>query len=1466
MAKDDIEEKFKKDISKEVANLKEFLISQGKEIVKLKQENKAIRETSVGSSGSVADAGKSMPAEVKSLLEKHTIDLEKQKANTTKLSKLCLGTLNELEKFEKKQERETSAAPKTEDRIKRLTDENKKLIHLVTTLDQQMALMEGKVNKNIYDSEELAKRVRHGSVDKAAKQAGGVGELTREEVFRIVRENVPAAAAPATGNEVSREEVTRIVRENLQQSEDNNLEKNAQVQSLITEVQNIIGQMRELGMQFRELTEKVRTIEGNDTNERFGVELAGALSRIEKIERDGVAAANHQPIQAAPTVPDAVNRRIEKVELDLKRVDKLEASVGTIEKLGVDLKSSKAVATEAKDQVRKIEQDLTTTIKTIGTVKTSMDEALRKIEADGKVSKDAEKSIALLENELAKTSTMAKTAKTSVEDVVRKVDRMQKEEDAARAVRKDQNTFSVEDVKKDFVKVQEQSNYLEEKLVTLQKLTDSTGIDSKNKCNKLSGEIELIAEKVKSMSLAMKEEKYKTDEKIVKIETQSDITSKSKDDLEKKVSTITSSQTKIQMSATSAEEMSKLLTKDIQSLKSDLSSNKINTDKCSKNIEENNTKIFDCVHDYEALKDSIEKLKKNVDRRPAAEDIDKKSELSNKLYNDLSAKIDDVDVNLKKEVKKTRSDVEKCNKDIKNIQSKCDEVESASTKDIKLIKDDLNVVKTSTTEMKSCSKDISSMKSDCDKNTKDLKTITTKLDDSTKDISSIKSDCSSISTKVEKLQGLEKDLDIMKKEKPLDKFTSIEKDVSSLRADHEKLNKDVKGLSTEVKYVDSTLKKESTNTKTEISSVTKTVKGFEKDLNTIHNMIDVLNTEKGSSANSDDVTKIKTDLSKVSTEIKDKNKALEDTLTKKINSDMKDIDTKIQKTKDDVLSKVTTCSLEVKALEKKLDGNSKGIDSAEVDKKIKTAKDDLNSSVDVKIKTTKEELLTNVTTTSNEVKALEKKVDANNQPKGNTVEPKDIDNKIKLAKDEINASCDTKVQKCKEELTTKITLTDTKIQKSKDELTASITKCSGEQKTLEKKLDTASADLKKIADIQLKVNKQEEGISKMQKTVDNLDISNRGNKSGDELKKEVDKINQAIKDNIKSVEVKISSSETQVKTLEGKITKQETAVSELKTKIDKLPKQEATTAKPDDSMKKDLDKIDKTVTDKIDKITKENKDTQKTLTDKITNQEKTLTDKINQQVKDSQKTLQDKITAQDKTVKDATEKISKLEKGDSTASKSGGETAKLVTLTKAIDAIQENSKSLETMVKKMKTEFSTPKDLEKLRVELSGKMGGGIDPNHPDMGPIMDSLIMTNDRPYIDCSTLTPMTGNGLVKFERFVALNKLPWDDDNDQFIIQEPGVYAVFVTAILQDAVLSVKIASNMLEREIFNVGSRDGLVGCSAPIFVSRGGLLQIDDDENVADTILVEIHADNEESFVDKNVTLTMYKIGESPGGE
>ena len=46
--------------------------------------------------------------------------------------------------------------------------------------------------------------------------------------------------------------------------------------------------------------------------------------------------------------------------------------------------------------------------------------------------------------------------------------------------------LSVEDIKKDFVKVQEQTNYMEEKIVTLQKLSESTGIESRNKCEEFT--------------------------------------------------------------------------------------------------------------------------------------------------------------------------------------------------------------------------------------------------------------------------------------------------------------------------------------------------------------------------------------------------------------------------------------------------------------------------------------------------------------------------------------------------------------------------------------------------------------------------------------------------------------------------------------------------------------------------------------------------------------------------------------------------------------------------------------------------------------------------------------------------------------------------------------------------------------------------------------------------------------------
>ena len=199
----------------------------------------------------------------------------------------------------------------------------------------------------------------------------------------------------------------------------------------------------------------------------------------------------------------------------------------------------------------------------------------------------------------------------------------EKEEEAARAVRKDQNMFSVEDVKKDFVKVQDQANYLEEKIVTLQKLTESTGIESRNKCKlallchlqnlivhsflgtKLNNDVELLTEKVKNISLTIKDDKFKIDEKINKLGTQGDLVNQLKDEVDKKLNNLSQNSNKLEKASSSAEDLAKLCSKDIQSLKSDITAFKANVDKCVKNVDDNGGKIFGCVQDCGMLKDNL---------------------------------------------------------------------------------------------------------------------------------------------------------------------------------------------------------------------------------------------------------------------------------------------------------------------------------------------------------------------------------------------------------------------------------------------------------------------------------------------------------------------------------------------------------------------------------------------------------------------------------------------------------------------------------------------------------------------------------------------------------------------------------------------------------------------------------------------------------------------------------------------
>merc|ERR1711872_1100483 len=98
-----------------------------------------------------------LPPELEAILDKQQSSLDKQKENTTKLSKLCLGTLTELEKIEKIQQEELVKS-KDDDKLKRLSDENKRLIHLVSQLDQQIKNKTGTVG-NKYDFEQIISRI-----------------------------------------------------------------------------------------------------------------------------------------------------------------------------------------------------------------------------------------------------------------------------------------------------------------------------------------------------------------------------------------------------------------------------------------------------------------------------------------------------------------------------------------------------------------------------------------------------------------------------------------------------------------------------------------------------------------------------------------------------------------------------------------------------------------------------------------------------------------------------------------------------------------------------------------------------------------------------------------------------------------------------------------------------------------------------------------------------------------------------------------------------------------------------------------------------------------------------------------------------------------------------------------------------------------------------------------------------------
>merc|ERR1719320_647408 len=108
---------------------------------------------------------------------------------------------------------------------------------------------------------------------------------------------------------------------------------------------------------------------------------------------------------------------------------------------------------------------------------------------------------------------------------------------------------------------------------------------------------------------------------------------------------------------------------------------------------------------------------------------------------------------------------------------------------------------------------------------------------------------------------------------------------------------------------------------------------------------------------------------------------------------------------------------------------------------------------------------------------------------------------------------------------------DKRVKAAKDELS---NKIAADNKALEKKLDGTAAEVKKMSDLGGKVTKQEEKLAKLKTSVDSLEASTKssnasGLQTGDELKKEMDKMNQALKESLKTVEGKVAAQEAATK-------------------------------------------------------------------------------------------------------------------------------------------------------------------------------------------------------------------------------------------------------------------------------------------------------------------------------------------------
>jgi len=142
------------------------------------------------------------------------------------------------------------------------------------------------------------------------------------------------------------------------------------------------------------------------------------------------------------------------------------------------------------------------------------------------------------------------------------------------------------------------------------------------------------------------------------------------------------------------------------------------------------------------------------------------------------------------------------------------------------------------------------------------------------------------------------------------------------------------------------------------------------------------------------------------------------------------------------------------------------------------------------------------------------------------------------------------------------------------------------------------------------------------------------------------------------------------------------------------------------------------------------------------------------------------------------------------------------------------------------------------------------------MSNIFDSLIITNDRPYVSCGLDVAASCPGLIDFNQFELINKVGWDAEALMFTIQEPGVYMMQMGGSLQGASIVAKMVNEDIEAEVVTLegGPQSG--------FRSRSTIFTVEDDDQAAERLLIEVVEHGEEEVrLEKDFSFLLYKISE-----